>query len=135
MDIINKVVGAVTGGNNSLMSSVMGMLSGGSGPGNGIGALMEKFTQNGLGAKVQSWVGQGENQEVSAEEISNALGQEQIQAMAQESGMEPNEVAAQLSKVLPQAVDQATPDGKAPEGAFDIGSLTSMLGGLFGGKN
>lgn len=132
MDILNKVVGAVTGGGgNPLMNMVMGMISGGSGPGNGLAGLMQKFQGNGLGDMMQSWVGKGDNQAVSADQITQAFGQEEMANMAQQTGMEQNDLASKLSEILPQAVNQATPDGEAPSGAFDMGNLTSMLGGLF----
>jgi len=54
-----------------------------------------------------------------------------IAELASQSGLQPSEVSSQLSEILPQAVDKATPNGEVPSGSLDIGSIGSMLGGLF----
>lgn len=131
MDILDSVK-SVLGGNegdkkNDLMSSVLGLV-GGQG---GIGNLVQKFTSNGLGDVVSSWVGKGENQPVSQEQIQNVLGPEKINEISSKTGMDNNAVTGQLSKLLPQVVDKLTPDGKVPEGDI-LSQGKDLLGGLFG---
>ena len=80
----------------------------------GPAGIAQKFEQSGLGAKAQSWIGQGHNLPVSPEEIAKVFPPEQIDAWAQQHGM-PAGVASQvLAQFLPHAVDHATPDGSAP---------------------
>lgn len=131
MDILDSVK-SVLGGNegdkkNDLLSSVL-VLVGGQG---GIGNLVQKFTSNGLGDVVSSWVGKGENQPVSQDQIQNVLGPEKIQEISSQTGMDNNAITGQLSKLLPQVVDKLTPDGKVPEGDI-LSQGKDLLGGLFG---
>ena len=94
----------------------------------GISGLISAFEQQGLGGVVQSWVGNGQNLPVSAEQIQAVLGNEQIQAIAGKLGFSPEEVSSHLSQLLPQVVDKMTPEGTVPEG----GAVSELLGALKG---
>ncbi len=135
MNILNKVMGALGGGgdNSQLMSVVMGMLNGNENEeGNAMGNLLEQFQQGGLGDAVQSWLGSGENMPISAEQLSSVFGSDKIAEIAQQAGVSTDDISGQLADLLPQAVDKLTPDGQVPSGSLDLGSLTSMLGGMLG---
>lgn len=135
MNILKTVMSALGGGSggNPLMSVVMGMLNGNENEeGNGMGNLLEQFQQGGMGDAVQSWLGSGENLPVSAEQLSSVFGSEKIAEMAQQAGISTDDMSGKLADMLPQAVDKLTPDGEVPSGSLDLGSLTSMLGGMLG---
>jgi uncharacterized protein YidB (DUF937 family) len=119
--------GAAGGGNAALINAVVGMLANGSAHG-GLGGLLEKFQQGGLGEVAASWVGTGQNLPVSADQISNVLGGDTIGALAQQLGMGHGDLAGQLSQILPQVVDHLTPGGQAPQGG--LGSVADILGQL-----
>jgi uncharacterized protein YidB (DUF937 family) len=76
--------------------------------------LEEKFDQAGYGDKFRSWVGQGQNLPISADQIHQVLGSDTVRQLAAKIGISPEELAAKLSEYLPQAVDKATPDGTLP---------------------
>ncbi|MGO9546282.1 MAG: YidB family protein [Rhodomicrobium sp.] len=78
----------------------------------GVQGLVEQFQQKGLGPTVQSWVGNGENLPISPEQVHQALGSDTIQQLAAKLGIPPDQLAAKLSEILPQAVDKMTPDGR-----------------------
>lgn len=119
--------GAAGGGNAALINVVVGMLANGSAHG-GLGGLLEKFQQGGLGDVAASWVGTGQNLPVSADQISNVLGGDTIGALAQQLGMGHGDLAGQLSQILPQVVDHLTPGGQAPQGG--LGGVADILGQL-----
>ena len=73
--------------------------------------LVEKLQQGGLGPQVQSWLGDGANMPVTAEQLRAALGDEHVQQLAEHFGVPVDKVLQLLSEHLPQAVDQASPDG------------------------
>lgn len=75
-----------------------------------LGALVGKFQASGLGEKVKSWIGMGENESISADEIKNALGSE-LDELAAKAGIGRDEAADDLAQTLPNAVDTATPTG------------------------
>ena len=80
----------------------------------GLGGLLEKFQQGGLGNVTNSWIGSGQNQPVSPNQVGSALGPNTIKTLAQQSGLSEDELTKQLSQVLPGVVDKLTPNGRLP---------------------
>lgn len=115
------------GGQAALLQLVLGMLAN-NGQGGGLGGLMEKFQSAGLGQQMNSWVGTGQNLPVSPDQLGGVFGSDQMSQMAERMGLSTGDLGAQLSQMLPQAVDHFTPDGRAPEGG--LGDLGDLLGSL-----
>ncbi len=107
-------------------------LLGNQGSTGGLGGLIGRFQQAGLGDVIGSWVGTGQNQPVSADQLTEVLGADRLSELAAKVGMEPDQVAGQLSSVLPGLIDHLTPSGSAPAGGLgNADELMGMLGGLF----
>jgi uncharacterized protein YidB (DUF937 family) len=83
----------------------------------GLGGLLKKLEQGGLGSAANSWVGSGQNQPVSPGQLGSALGPGIIKALAQKSGLSEEELTKQLSQILPGLVDNLTPNGRVPTAA------------------
>ena len=77
----------------------------------GVEGIVAKLRQAGYGDAVQSWLGAGPNQPVTAEGIAQALGQGRIGEMAAQYGMKPEQVSGLLAKVLPGIIDRLSPNG------------------------
>jgi uncharacterized protein YidB (DUF937 family) len=90
-----------------LASSGFGSLSG----------LVQRLQQGGLGEQVSSWLGSGANLPVSADELRAALGNEQVQRIAQQFGIPADRILQILSQHLPETVDKASPNGAIEEPA------------------
>jgi uncharacterized protein YidB (DUF937 family) len=80
----------------------------------GLGGLMDKLQKGGLGSVVNSWVGPGQNQPVSPNQLGRALGSDIIKTLAARSGLSEEELVKQLSQILPGVVDKLTPQGRLP---------------------
>jgi uncharacterized protein YidB (DUF937 family) len=80
----------------------------------GLGGLLNKLQQGGLGNVANSWVGTGQNQPVAPGQLGSALGPSIIRMLAQKSGLSEEEITKQLSQALPGIVDKLTPNGKLP---------------------
>ena len=80
----------------------------------GLGGLFKQFQQNGFGDAIDSWIGTGANKPVAPAQISNALDPEVIDALSQRTGLSKDQISQILSKVLPNLVDQLTPQGQLP---------------------
>ena len=80
----------------------------------GLGGLVDKLQKGGLGNLVNSWIGPGQNQPVSPNQLGPALGPDIIKTLAQRSGLSEEELTRQLSQVLPGLVDKLTPNGRLP---------------------
>lgn len=106
-------------GAGNILGALLGALGGGakgSGGGSPLDGLMGMLAKAGLTDQSQSWVATGENQAVSAEQITKALPGETLDKVAAEAGVSPQEAADQIARNLPQAVDKLTPGGELPRG-------------------
>ncbi len=119
--------GAAGGGQAELLRVVAGLL-GNEGPTGGLGGLMAKFQQGGLGDVIGSWVGTGQNLPISPDQLRQVLGGDTIAQIAQQLGVSHGDAAGQLSQLLPQAIDHLTPQGQVPAGG--LGDMGSLLGAL-----
>jgi uncharacterized protein YidB (DUF937 family) len=95
-----------------IAETVIGML--GSQQGGGLAGLVKTFTQAGLGQQVSSWVSTGANLPVSADQIKAALGNQQLQGMAQQLGLDHGALSGVLAQLLPQVINHLTPNGQVP---------------------
>ena len=115
------------GGQADLLKLVLGMLAS-DGQGGGLAGLVRNFQQAGLSEQVNSWVGGGQNLPVSAEQLSQVFGTDRMSEMADRMGLSTGDLSAQLSQLLPQAVDRFTPQGQMPDGG--LGGLEDLLNQL-----
>jgi uncharacterized protein YidB (DUF937 family) len=113
---VNAGVGG--GGLGDLLRGGLGGLLAGGAAGSvisgGLGDLLRQFQQNGQGDAANSWVGRGENKPIAPGDLANALGADQINSLASQSGLSRDELLRGLSQYLPQAIDHLTPDGRLP---------------------
>src|SRR5215472_17039275 len=89
----------------------------------GLGGLVTKLQQGGLGDVVNSWVGSGQNQPVSPGQLGSALGTGVIKTLSQMTGISEDELTKQLSQVLPGVVNGLTPNGRLPT----VAELSKMM--------
>ncbi|MFD9603908.1 YidB family protein [Streptomyces sp. NBC_01224] len=112
--------GGASGGAGNILGALLGALgngqSGTGGGGNALEGLIGMLTRSGLVDQAQSWVGTGENQAVSGAQIAEALPDETLQKVAQETGVSTEQAADEIARSLPTAVDRLTPSGEVPEG-------------------
>lgn len=134
MGVLDSMLGQMQAGDaqphGGLMDAIGGLLN--HPQTGGLSGLVAAFERQGLGGVVASWVGTGQNLPVSAEQLQAVLGSEQLQGIARQLGLNPQEVSGQLAQWLPQVVDRLTPNGSLPDGAAQGGAAAGdMLGGLF----
>ena len=108
MGLLDGLVGGVVGGEMSTVVNSFIQQHG------GVQGIVSQFEKQGLGATVQSWVGNGPNQPISADQVHQVFGSGVIAQMAANAGMNPQDLAAKISQVLPGAIDKLTPGGKIP---------------------
>ena len=134
MGLLDNVIGAIGANSGSgaaaagadPLQAIVGML----GQGGGLGGLVQQLQQGGLGDIAASWIGSGPNQPVSANALGQVLNSDMVAGFARQLGIDPQQALAVLSTMLPQLVDQLTPNGQLPQG--DIGTALGGLGGQGG---
>jgi uncharacterized protein YidB (DUF937 family) len=123
--------GSTTGpqaGGNPLLQHVLELIN--NPATGGLQGLVDKFHANGLGSIVSSWVGTGQNQAISPQQITQALGSH-VEQIAQKTGAPASAVASQLAALLPNVIDKLTPQGSIPTGgalAQGLAMLKNTLG-------
>jgi len=137
--LISSVTGnaATTGDSGHPLATALNSLLSQNG---GLEGLMNKFSQGGLGDVFSSWVGMGDNQAVSADQIGKILGSGQLSSLASSLGVDPSQASGFLAEYLPKIIDKLTPSGQVQPGAGSpdgiaalVPSLLASLGGG-GGK-
>jgi len=83
----------------------------------GLDVLINQFRENGLGDVINSWIGTGQNQPISPNELRQALGQKTVNDLSREAGASQDDLLSQLSRYLPGVVDKLTPNGQLPKQA------------------
>lgn len=78
----------------------------------GLNELVNVFKTNGQGDKADSWVATGPNAAIDDKQMGQALGDDVVSDLVKQTGLSKDELLARLSKVLPEAVDKMTPNGK-----------------------
>jgi uncharacterized protein YidB (DUF937 family) len=79
--------------------------------------IVNQLQQGGLGPQVQSWLGNGANLPVTPDQLRAALGNDHIRQLAQHFGLDPDAALKLLADHLPNAVDQASPQGTLRAGS------------------
>jgi uncharacterized protein YidB (DUF937 family) len=97
----------------------------------GLAGLQSMFQQGGLGHIMSSWIGNGPNLPVSANQLQNVLHGGALQQAAQQAGMDSSQFTSTMSTLLPHLVDKVSPNGQLP----DASALQQMLKGLAAGRS
>jgi len=131
-DIAGKELGSMlSSSSNPLASSVMQMIN--NQPG-GLSGLLQQFHDKGLGGLVTSWVGTGQNLPISADQLQQVLGSEQVKELAAKAGISPDAASSHLAQLLPMLVDKLTPNGQVPQNSSLLEEGMGMLKNLGLGK-
>ena len=132
MGLLDSILGAVTGKTDGSggAAQLIGVLGGLLAQSGGLQGLASKFAQSGQGNAFQSWVGMGENQPISGDQIQNALGSDQVKALAAKMGIDPAQASSFLAEYLPKVVDKLTPEGKVDPAADHQQGLAALLPSL-----
>lgn len=80
----------------------------------GLGELVDQFKTSGLGEAANSWIGTGPNAPITDAQMEQALGPDLIDGLMKQTGLSREDILARLAKVLPEAVDKLTPEGRLP---------------------
>jgi uncharacterized protein YidB (DUF937 family) len=132
MGLLDSILGAAGGKTDASgeATPLIGILGGLLAQSGGLQGLANKFAQSGQGNAFQSWVGMGENEQISSNQIQNVLGSEQVNAIASRMGVDPAIASTFLAEYLPKIVDKLTPAGKIDLGADHQQGLAALLPSL-----
>jgi uncharacterized protein YidB (DUF937 family) len=119
-------LGGLFGGQGGLGDMLGGLTTGGILSG-GLGDLLKTFQQNGHGDKADTWVQTGPNAPIERDQLSEALGSDVLDELAAKTGLSREDILERLTRDLPKAVDDLTPEGKLPSEEDDFLRSASNL--------
>ena len=105
----------------------------------GIDQLLGKLRGAGYGEQVDSWISTEPNQTIPPQQLGAALGDDEVQKLSANSGIDIMSLLPLLAAFLPTIVNMLTPKGEAPAGGVNEAAasagpdLGGLLGGLLGG--
>ena len=120
---LGSILGGALGGGGGGLGSILGGILGGGGGGQrlvddphaqaGVSALVDQFERHGQGDSINQWVSTGPNPAITAQQLEQGLGPQVVnQLVGASGGMGKDELMGELSRMLPDAIDRLTPDGR-----------------------
>jgi len=128
MDVMNLAKGMLAkklGGDNAAIGGVMDSLIGG-GDKMDIGGLVSGLQAKGLGDVASSWLGDGDNAPISAGQLKDVLGGEQVAAAAAQLGTDEGSLLDGLKDAIPQMVDKSSSGGSLLDKVGGLGAVAGM---------
>jgi uncharacterized protein YidB (DUF937 family) len=124
-DLLGSLLSGASGGGRKggggltdlIPGGLGGLLAGGAGGSvlsSGLDGLIRDFQNSGHARAAQSWVSSGPNEDIAPHDLEAALGADTIEALGRETGMQHDDLLAELSRQLPRFVDRLTPQGRLP---------------------
>ena len=111
-----------SGADSGAITSALGGLLSGSGGQAGLGGIIAAMQGKGLGDTAESWLGDGDNADISTDQVREVVGSDKIADMASQLNTDEGSLLDGLKDALPQIIDKSSSGG----------SLLDSAGGLLG---
>jgi uncharacterized protein YidB (DUF937 family) len=86
----------------------------------GLGAVLQRMRQKGYEKQAQSWVSTGANEGLAPAAVDDVMDAEEIGQIADRLGVPRQEVKQAFAEILPEMVNQLTPDGQVQPEADEV---------------
>jgi uncharacterized protein YidB (DUF937 family) len=86
----------------------------------GVREVLKRFQQKGYSRQAQSWVATGDNLDLQEQAVDEVIGRDELARMARQLGVPEQQVAQGFAQILPEMVNQLTPEGQVPPDADDV---------------
>lgn len=95
--------------------------------------LVGKFTNSGgdLAAKAKSWLGDGDNQSISATQVQDVIGIDKIESFARKLGIGREEASEKLSEIMPDLIDKSSRGGSLLDSVGGVKGLRGLAAKFF----
>jgi uncharacterized protein YidB (DUF937 family) len=90
----------------------------------GIGGLLDRLNKKGYGSQASSWISTGPNRALDANAVHEVIDAQELSQVANQLGVSEGEVSQGMAEILPELVDQLSPEGQLPpeaDEAMDAG--------------
>jgi uncharacterized protein YidB (DUF937 family) len=103
---VEGAAGAQSGAAPGVLGQVMSLVN--NPETGGLDGFVQKLHSNGMGDLVSSWVGGGANQPVSGDQIAQVLGQDKLNEIASNLGVQPDQIGGLIAQHLPGVIGKLT---------------------------
>jgi uncharacterized protein YidB (DUF937 family) len=110
---VSGIANALEGQHAGVLSAIMEYVN--SPQVGGVSGLQRMFQEKGLGSIVGSWIGNGQNLPISADQLQSVLHGDALQQAAQRFGVDPSQLTSMMTTLLPHVVDKMTPNGQVAD--------------------
>jgi uncharacterized protein YidB (DUF937 family) len=117
---LDAVLGSLSGGNQARGADLLGAVMSVVQQSGGLPGVMNMLRANGMAQHADSWVGTGANESVFAEQMQQTFGASGLGSLATQLGTSQTQAGSLLAQVLPELVNQFTPNGQIPENHNDL---------------
>ena len=124
-DLLAQKMGSSAGGNSAMQDAIGNLLSNADGKLD-LGSIVAGLQKNGLGSVAASWLGDGDNKDISTDEVKDLFGSAQIEQTAQKLDMDEGSVLNSLKDVLPQLVDKSSSGGSLLDSVGGVAGLAGL---------
>lgn len=93
----------------------------------GLAGFLSRFREVGLGDTADSWINSGANTPLSYEQLESALGEETLQNISGQVGLEYEKTVFASAYMIPHIIDQISPEGIIPQDDRLLSRIGSYL--------
>jgi uncharacterized protein YidB (DUF937 family) len=86
----------------------------------GLGAVLKRVQDRGFSRHANSWVGTGDNETLDAQSMDGIVDRQELSQWSQQLGVPEDEVKQGFAELLPEMVNQLTPEGQLRPEADDV---------------
>jgi len=126
----SKLGGDANADSGAIKNALGNLLGDGDAP--DIGSLISKLQSGGLGDVAKSWLGDGDNAEISADQLKNVIDDNKLSELASALGTDEGSVLSGLQEAMPQMVDKASSGGSLLDSIGGISGVVNLAKGLLG---
>lgn len=112
--------------NDTISSLLGGVLGGGDAAKLDLGGFVDKLKGSNLGNLADSWLGDGDNDEISPEQMKEIVGADKIKELAEKSGKDEDSLLDGLRDVVPRLIDQSSKGGSLLDSLGGLGGIAGM---------
>ena len=109
-----------SGTNSQAITSALGGLMAGKNGNPDLGGIISAMQSKGLGSVASSWLGDGKNEAISADQVRDVVGSNKVTAMAEQLHTDENSLLDGLKDALPQIIDKSSRGGSLLDNAGDL---------------
>lgn len=128
---LNKLGGSENGVDSNQLTNALGSLLGGADGQIDLSDLISKVSNGGLASLAQSWLGDGENDGFSVDQVKSVLGQSQVSEFSSALGIDEGTASNALSDMIPELIDKNSSGGDLLEAVGGLSGLAGMASKFF----